>query len=58
MIKLKNYKGLLFVGDPHVWSKNPGTRLDKSYLETCLDKINQAVQIATEKELYLIINKK
>jgi len=55
MIKLKNYKGLLFVGDPHVWSKNPGTRLDKSYLETCLDKINQAVQIAKEKELYLII---
>ncbi len=40
-IKNKNIEtnGLLFVGDPHVWSKRPGRRLDESFLETVLRKL-------------------
>lgn len=54
MKKFQAYDGFCFVGDPHVWSKNPGTRIDGNYKEVCLDKINQAVDIALEKNLYLI----
>lgn len=40
-VKNKNIEtnGLLFVGDPHVWSKRPGRRLDESFLETVLRKL-------------------
>jgi len=54
MKNFQGYGGFCFVGDPHVWSKNPGTRIDKNYKNVCLDKINQAVNIALEKNLYLI----
>lgn len=56
MIKNKkiNYAGFLFVGDPHLTSIKPGSRLDINFTETVLDKINQAVEIALKENLYLI----
>lgn len=55
MLKFKNYNGLLFVGDPHLWSKGPGKRLDKDiFSQVVLNKIEQAVDIAIKEKLYLI----
>jgi predicted phosphodiesterase len=55
MLKYKGYKGILFVGDPHLWSKKPGKRIDADFTATVLDKINQAVEIALKENLYLVI---
>jgi len=52
---IKGYSGLLFVGDPHVWSKKPGRRLDKNFSQTVFDKLSQAVEIANTRNLYMII---
>lgn len=49
-----HYKGFLFVGDPHLTSIKPGSRLDVNFADTVLDKINQAVDIALKENLYLI----
>lgn len=54
LVKLNNYKGLLFVGDPHLWSKKPNKRLDNDFTAVVLDKISQAVKIAMEENLYLV----
>lgn len=54
MLEFKNYNGLLFVGDPHLWSLKPDRRLDANFAETILKKIENAVEIANEKNLYLI----
>lgn len=55
MNEIKNATGLLFVGDPHIWSKGPGKRLDKDvFADVVLGKIRQAVNIAVEKNLYLV----
>lgn len=54
MFKLKGYKGFLFVGDPHLWSKKPGKRTDIDFTAVVLDKIDQAVKIAKKENLYLI----
>lgn len=54
MIKLKGYNGFLFVGDPHLWSKKPGKRLDSNFTEVILDKIDQSIKIAKKENLYLI----
>jgi len=55
MLKFEGYKGILFVGDPHLWSKKPGRRTDADFTATVLNKINQAVDIAIKENLYLII---
>ncbi len=55
MHKLKGYNGILFVGDPHIWSKKPGKRIDIDFTSTVLDKINQAVEISLKENLYMII---
>ena len=55
MNKIKGYSGLLFVGDPHLWSKKPGKRLDENFTSVVLDKISQAVDIALKENLYLVI---
>jgi DNA repair exonuclease SbcCD nuclease subunit len=55
MHKFKGYSGILFVGDPHIWSKKPGKRIDLDFTATVLDKINQAVDISIKENLYLII---
>lgn len=55
MFEFKNYNGLLYVGDPHLWSKGPGKRLDRDiFSDTVLNKIEQAVNIAIKNKLYLI----
>lgn len=55
MLNFKKYNGLLFVGDPHLWSSAPGKRLDqKTFTSTILYKIEQAVDIAIKENLYLI----
>lgn len=51
----ENYDGLLFVGDPHVCTFRPGTRLDDNFLETVLDKLDQAVAYAKTYNLYMVI---
>lgn len=55
MLKFSNYNGFLFVGDPHLWSKAPGKRLDQNiFTSVILNKISQAVDIAIKEKLYLI----
>lgn len=51
----ENYDGLLFVGDPHISSYKPGTRLDKNFTDTVLDKLQQAVDICLTYNLYMVI---
>ena len=56
MLKFKGYDGFLFVGDPHLWSKGPGKRLDRDiFTSIVLNKLEQAVDIALKNNLYLII---
>lgn len=50
-----NAKGLLFIGDPHVSSKNIGRRLDDNFCETVCGKLDQAFLIANEHDWYPII---
>jgi hypothetical protein len=45
--------GLLFVGDPHAWSRNPGRRMDK-YTDAVLNKLAAAVKIANEQNLLMV----
>jgi Txe/YoeB family toxin of Txe-Axe toxin-antitoxin module len=56
MKTFKKYNGLLFVGDPHLWSLSPGTRvdIDMSFADVVLDKISQAIDIALEHNLFLV----
>lgn len=54
MLEFKNYNGLLFVGDPHLWSLKPDRRMDANFAMTVLNKIEEAVEIANSKNLYLI----
>ncbi len=51
----ENYDGLLFVGDPHLCSNRPGTRMDDDFLAVVLDKLDQAVAIAKTYNLYMVI---
>lgn len=48
-------KGLLFIGDPHVSSKNVGRRLDEDFCATVCGKLDQAFAIAAERDLYPVI---
>ena len=45
-----NYRGLLFIGDPHLSSRIPGFRKD-DYTEAILKKIEYAIQLATNESL-------
>ena len=47
-------RGLLFIGDPHLWSFKPGRRRDASFQKTVLGKIAQAVKISNERRLWPI----
>lgn len=46
--------GLLFIGDPHLWSHKPGRRRDASFQKTVLGKITQAAAISNERKLWPI----
>lgn len=48
----KSTHGLLFIGDPHLWSFKPGRRRDASFRDTVLNKIAQAVKISNENNLW------
>ncbi len=52
ILYIQGYDGVMFIGDPHLWSKKPGTRLDLSFAETGLKKMTHAVEIANEKNLF------
>ncbi len=47
--------GILWIGDPHLFSKKPGRRLDQSFLNTVLDKLDQALVIARNKKYQVVI---
>lgn len=47
-------RGLLFIGDPHLWSLKPGRRRDASFKKTVLSKIGQAAAISNSRNLWPI----
>lgn len=49
-----NFKGLLFIGDPHVCSKRVGRRKD-NYLDSVLGKLDFCAQYCCEHQLYPIV---
>lgn len=46
--------GILFIGDPHVWSRQPGRRRDERFLLTVIGKLEQAAQIANDRNLQAV----
>lgn len=55
MKTFKQYAGLLFIGDPHLWSRKPERRRDVSFQDTVLNKLMQAADIARKENLYVVI---
>ena len=45
-------RGILWIGDPHLWSFKPGRRRDASFRDTVLNKLAQAVRISNERDLW------
>lgn len=52
MREFDKYSGLLFIGDPHIWSKKPGRRIDDDFLSVITNKISYAINLANEKNLF------
>jgi hypothetical protein len=52
--ELTEYRGFLFIGDPHVSSVAPGRRID-DYLTTVLGKLSVAAKICHEQRLVPVI---
>lgn len=51
-----DYEGVLFIGDPHAWSKAPGKRLDEAiFSQVVLHKLEQSINIAIKNNLYVVI---
>lgn len=48
------YNGFLFVGDPHIWHRKPGRRLDNNFTDVVTDKIKQASIICAKNNLKMI----
>lgn len=46
---MKKISGFLFIGDPHISSKKPGRRKDVNFEETVLKKVEDAINIANDK---------
>lgn len=44
-------QGILFIGDPHLWSSNPGRRRDASFRKVVLGKLAQAAEISNRRNL-------
>lgn len=49
------FDNLLIIGDPHIYNARPGRRRDESFLNTILDKLNQAKDIANSRNCFSII---
>ncbi len=47
-------QGILFIGDPHVYSARPGRRKD-DYLSSVLDKLTRASEVCWERSLLPVI---
>lgn len=47
--------GFLFVGDPHLSSITPGRRMDASFADTVLDKLEHTRDIAAERNLQVVV---
>lgn len=45
------FNGLLYIGDPHVWSKKPGRRLDSDFVQTVINKLEEAIIYANDNNL-------
>lgn len=45
-------RGILWIGDPHLWSFKPGRRRDASFRDTVLGKIRQAAEISNALDLW------
>ena len=45
-------RGLLYIGDPHVWSRKPGRRRDANFLATVLGKLEKSAEIANRLNLW------
>lgn len=58
-LEIKNYNtvtyGILFIGDPHLWSKRPGRRRDDSFLDTLLAKLEFIVEKSNSLHLWPVI---
>lgn len=56
IIHFHDYDGVLFIGDPHAWSKAPGKRLDEAiFPQVVLNKLEQSIDIAIKNNLYVVI---
>lgn len=47
--------GIAIIGDPHAWSKRPGRRLDDSFIDTVIDKLEQIVEHCNENNFLPLI---
>ena len=47
--------GLMFIGDPHVWSRKPGRRREASYSQTILGKLRWAAERANATHHWPVI---
>lgn len=53
-MRIKDFRGFLFIGDPHLAGYRPGRRTD-DYTNVVLDKLEQAAVIANEQRLVPVI---
>lgn len=51
---MSTLRGILFIGDPHVYSARPGRRKD-DYLSSVLDKLTKASEVCWERSLLPVI---
>lgn len=51
----KPFSGVVFIGDPHVWSHKPGRRRDIDYLGTILNKIIWIAEFCNEHNMLPIV---
>lgn len=52
-VYLHKVDGLLFLGDPHYWSKRPGRRVD-DFSQTVLNKLSETIEYANKHNLLII----
>jgi len=49
------HAGILHIGDPHSTSRRPGTRNDRNFMLTVIEKLEQVAEIANSRNLISII---
>lgn len=55
LIEVRQCKGLLFVGDPHLTTKKPARRLDKDFLGTIIEALHYIRGLALQYDLDVVI---